>query len=173
MTLRNHFLATLLLRLMATPFASPYGYALILPDDADKFRFNNTLLSRMTSVLSMSGLNYQGGNPLRNMIEGLRRDIDALKKVTEEQAATIAALSSGPASAGVAGPPGPAGPAGPEGPAGRDGREGPAGRDGRDGAAGPQGAAGAAGADGAAGPQGPAGPMTYIALPAGTPVPTA
>jgi len=152
--------------------ATPYGYALILPDDADKFRFNNTLLSRMTSVLSMSGLNYQGGNPLRNMIEGLRRDIDALKKVTEEQAATIAALSSAPASsvAGLAGPPGPAGP---EGPAGRDGREGPAGRDGRDGAAGPQGAAGAAGADGAAGPQGPAGPMTYIALPAGTPVPTA
>ena len=114
----------------------------------------------MTSVLSMSGLNYQGGNPLRNMIEGLRRDIDALKKVTEEQAATIAALSSGSASV-VAGPPGPAGP---EGPAGRDGREGPAG---------PQGPAGAAGADGAAGPQGPAGPMTYIALPAGTPVPTA
>uniref|UniRef100_A0A6C0L5Q1 Collagen triple helix containing protein n=1 Tax=viral metagenome TaxID=1070528 RepID=A0A6C0L5Q1_9ZZZZ len=125
----------------------------------------------MTSVLSMSGLNYQGGNPLRNMIEGLRRDIDALKKVTEEQAATIAALSSssGPASV-VAGPPGP------EGPAGRDGREGPAGRDGREGpagAAGPQGPAGAAGADGAAGPQGPAGPMTYIALPAGTPIPTA
>ena len=156
MTLRNHFL-------------------LVLPGAAYKFRFNNTLLSRMTSVLSMSGLNYQGGNPLRIMIEGLRRDIDALKKVTEDQAATIAALSSGSgtaATAGPAGPPGPAGPAGPEGPAGRDGREGPAGRDGRDGAAGPQGAAGAAGADGAAGPQGPAGPMTYIALPAGTPVPT-
>jgi hypothetical protein len=147
---------------------------LSLPDDADKFRFNNTFLSRMTSVLSMSGLNYQGGNPLRNMIEGLRRDIDALKKVTEEQAATIAAMSSAASTASVvAGPPGPAGP---EGPAGRDGREGPAGRDGREGPAGPAGPAGpqgAAGADGAAGPQGPAGPMTYIALPAGTPVPSA
>lgn len=156
---------------MATPCFALW-LRLILPDDADKFRFNNTLLSRMTSVLSMSGLNYQGGNPLRNMIEGLRRDIDALKKVTEEQAATIAALSaSGPASATVvAGPPGPAGP---EGPAGRDGREGPAGRDGREGPAGPAGPQGSAGADGAAGPQGPAGPMTYIALPAGTPVPSA
>ena len=119
----------------------------------------------MSSVLSMSGLNYQGANPLRGMIEGLRRDVDALKKVTDEQAATISALTSATggfgSSAGVAGPPGPAG---------ADGRDGPAGRDGREG---PQGPAGVAGPQGANGAQGAAGPMTYIALPAGTPLPTA
>ena len=46
----------------------------------------------------------------------------------------------------VAGPPGPPGPAGPQGPQGPSG---------------------------AAGPTGPAGPMTYIALPANTPLPPA
>ena len=137
---------------------------------ADKFLINNTVTIRMSSVLTMSGLNYQGANPLRGMIEGLRKDVDALKKLTDEQAVTIAALTSATGAGPSAGVPGPPGPAGVDG---RDGREGPAGRDGREGPQGPAGVAGPQGADGAAGPQGVAGPMTYIALPAGTPLPPA
>jgi phage terminase large subunit-like protein len=66
----------------------------------------------MTSVLTMSGLNYQGGNPLRLMIESLRRDIDALKVVVEEQKVAMQTMST-TAAAGPAGPPGPPGPPGP------------------------------------------------------------
>ena len=44
--------------------------------------------SEMTSVLYSAGLNYQTGNPLRQEIVAIRRDVDSLRKqleaVTEE-----------------------------------------------------------------------------------------
>ena len=34
----------------------------------------------MSSVLNLSGLNYQNGNPLRREIVALKSDVEALKK---------------------------------------------------------------------------------------------
>jgi hypothetical protein len=102
--------------------------------------------SEMTSVLNLSGLNYQGGNPLGREIRALKTEVEKLKS---EIAALKANGGGGAGVAGVAGPPGPPGPAGPAGPKGDKGDKGDAG------AAGPK------------GDTGPAGPMTYIAMPAG------
>jgi signal transduction histidine kinase len=48
----------------------------------------------MTSVLYSAGLNYQGGNPLRTEIRGLRASITALEGLAQEQAKEIAALKA-------------------------------------------------------------------------------
>ena len=128
-----------------------------------------SLVSRtMSSVLNLSGLNFQRSNPLRREILALQADVAELKK-------TIAGLSTSRAEP-VMGPPGPAGPMGPkgdtgsQGPMGPQGPEGPAGEagpagqpgvpgmPGKPGPPGPAGANGADGADGAPGPQGPPGP---------------
>jgi hypothetical protein len=37
----------------------------------------------MTSVLYSAGLNYQPGNPVRQEIVGVRRDVDSLRKQVE------------------------------------------------------------------------------------------
>jgi hypothetical protein len=37
----------------------------------------------MTSVLYSAGLNYQAGNPVRQEIVGVRRDVDSLRKQLE------------------------------------------------------------------------------------------
>jgi len=37
----------------------------------------------MTSVLYSAGLNYQAGNPVRQEIVGVRREVDALRKQIE------------------------------------------------------------------------------------------
>lgn len=74
----------------------------------------------MSSVLNLSGLNFQGGNPVRRELQQLRSELNELKKQIASGAA------SSPATV-VAGPPGPAGPAGPAGPGGPTGPAGPAG----------------------------------------------
>lgn len=107
--------------------------------------------TEMSSILNLSGLNYGAGNPLRREILTLKRDLAELQS-------TISSMAAVTAVSGLPGPPGPPGQDGAPGPAGRDGAPGPAGRD---------------GLPGPAGPAGPAGPMTYIALPAGTPLPEA
>ena len=70
---------------------------------------------RMSSVLNLSGLNYQRSNPLRREILALQADITKLKEavvmLSQGGAATAAATP-------VVGPPGPAGPPGPTGPPG-------------------------------------------------------
>ena len=101
----------------------------------------------MGSVVNGSGLNYFGSNPLGNKVRTLETQVTELRKLINELSSRVVSAS--------AGPPGPPGPVGPQGPAGVTGPEGPAGP------AGP------------AGPKGDAGPMTYIALPQNTPVPTA
>ena len=101
----------------------------------------------MSSVLNLSGLNYQGVNPVRREFQILRNEIAELKK----QMAAIATQSSvTPGVAGVAGAAGPAGPAGAAGVAGP---------------AGAAGVAGVAGPQGLVGPVGPPGPLAYIAMP--------
>jgi len=88
----------------------------------------------------MSGLNYQGGNPIGRKVRALEAEVIELRKMINEfkLGGGLAALS-----APVAGVPGPAGPAGPPGPAGPAGVAGPT------------------------GPAGPPGPLSYIAMPAG------
>jgi hypothetical protein len=80
---------------------------------------------RMTSVLNLSGLNYQNGNPLRREILSIKAEIEGLRK----EIATLKFFR--PVTAGatttVAGPPGPAGPAGPKGDKGEKGEKGDAG----------------------------------------------
>ena len=116
---------------------------------------------RMSSVLNLSGLNYQRSNPLRREILALQADIVELKKIVVQ----LAQGGVGVAATPVVGPPGPAGPMGPAGPPGADGQMGPAGPAGMPGAPGKAGAPGqpgcngSDGADGAPGVQGPAGPM--------------
>lgn len=73
----------------------------------------------MSSVLNLSGLNYQRGNPLGGVVRTLQNDIAELKK----QIAELKANGVGSATV-VAGPPGPAGPAGPQGPPGPQGPKG-------------------------------------------------
>jgi hypothetical protein len=48
----------------------------------------------MTSVLYSAGLNYQGGNPLRTEIRGLRASITGLEALVQEQAKEIASLKA-------------------------------------------------------------------------------
>jgi hypothetical protein len=75
----------------------------------------------MSSVLNLSGLNYQRGNPLGGVVRTLQNEIAELKK----QVAELKANGVGSASVSVvAGPPGPAGPAGPQGPPGPQGPKG-------------------------------------------------
>jgi hypothetical protein len=75
---------------------------------------------RMTSVLNLSGLNYQNGNPLRREILSMKAEIEGLRK----EIATLKFFRPSTAGAAVAGPPGPAGPAGPQGPPGPKGDKG-------------------------------------------------
>lgn len=77
----------------------------------------------MTSVLNLSGLNYQNGNPLRREILSLKADIEGLRK----EIATLKFFRPVTATLGtpVAGIPGPAGPQGPQGPKGEKGDSGP------------------------------------------------
>ncbi len=118
---------------------------------------------RMSSVLNLSGLNYQRSNPLRREILALQADIVELKKIV----VSLAQGGVGAAATPVVGPPGPAGPPGPPGPEGQMGPPGPSGQPGAPGAPGQPGmpgqpgapgAPGANGADGAPGAPGPAGP---------------
>ncbi len=93
----------------------------------------------------MSGLNYQGGNPLGRKVRTLESEVEELKKAVGALTLKLSQGGGGGAGApGVAGPPGPPGPAGPAGPAGPKGDTGPA---------------------GPKGDTGPADPMTYIAMP--------
>ena len=74
----------------------------------------------MTSVLNLSGLNYQNGNPLRREIVAMKAEIESLRK----EIATLKFFKPMTAGAAVAGPPGPVGPAGPPGPKGEKGDKG-------------------------------------------------
>jgi hypothetical protein len=98
----------------------------------------------MTSVLNLSGLNYQSGNPLGRIVRALRLELDEVKRDLLELRMASVGMTLTPGSSGVPGAPGPAGPPGPPGPAGAPGPAGPA---------------------GPAGPKGDTGPMTYVALP--------
>ena len=77
----------------------------------------------MSSVLNLSGLNYQRGNPLGREIRALKADVEELKKQIAQLKAGGVGSSSVPMV--VQGPPGPAGPAGPAGPTGPTGPAGP------------------------------------------------
>ena len=131
----------------------------------------------MSSVTN-PGMNYMGGNPLGSKVRALENVVETMRKQMDALLKRVEAGGSGPATV-VAGPPGPQGPPGPPGPAGPPGAAGVAGRDGfsglngvdgMPGAPGPvgqtgpqgiqgiQGIAGPAGAAGAQGPAGPAGP---------------
>jgi hypothetical protein len=95
----------------------------------------------MSSVLNLSGLNYQRGNPLGREIRSLQAEVAELKK----QIQLIKSVGLGTTQV-VQGPPGPQGAQGPQGPQG------------------PQGEKGDRGDKGEKGDQGP---MTYIAMPPG------
>jgi hypothetical protein len=121
---------------------------------------------RMSSVLNLSGLNFQRSNPLRREILALQADIVELKKIVVQLAqggvaggATATPVMGPPGPAGPPGPPGPEGPAGPAGPSGQPGAPGAPGQPGMPGQPGAPGAPGANGADGAPGAPGPAGPV--------------
>lgn len=101
----------------------------------------------MTSMIFSSGLNFQNGNPLGRKVRALETEMEALKKELAELKKNGVSSASG--GVPVAGPPGPAGPAGPPGPAGPKGDRGEKGE------------------------KGDPGPMTYIAMPAGAPLPAA
>jgi septal ring factor EnvC (AmiA/AmiB activator) len=48
----------------------------------------------MTSVLYSAGLNYQGSNPLRTEIRGIRNEVEELRKLIVNQADAINGLNS-------------------------------------------------------------------------------
>ncbi len=70
----------------------------------------------MSSVLNLSGLNYQRGNPLGREIRALKTEVEELKKQLAQLRASGFASSATPQV--IQGPPGPQGPAGPTGPTG-------------------------------------------------------
>lgn len=77
----------------------------------------------MSSVLNLSGLNYQRGNPLGREIRSMQAEIALLRKELNEIKANGVGSSATPTV--IQGPPGPAGPAGPAGPTGPTGPAGP------------------------------------------------
>ncbi len=77
----------------------------------------------MSSILNLSGLNYQRGNPLGREVRNLQADVAELKK----QLIALKENGVGSQPQVVQGPPGPAGPPGPQGPAGPAGPAGPQG----------------------------------------------
>lgn len=102
------------------------------------------LFVQMTSVLNLSGLNYQNGNPLRREIQALKTELEGLRKEIATLKFFRPMTTTASAIPGPAGPPGPTGPAGPPGPKGDKGEK------------------------------GDPGPMTYIAMPsAAVPLSTA
>uniref|UniRef100_A0A6C0APN9 Uncharacterized protein n=1 Tax=viral metagenome TaxID=1070528 RepID=A0A6C0APN9_9ZZZZ len=48
----------------------------------------------MTSVLYSAGLNYQGSNPLRTEIRGIRNEVEELRKLIVNQADAINGLNT-------------------------------------------------------------------------------
>jgi hypothetical protein len=76
----------------------------------------------MSSVLNLSGLNYQSSNPLRRELIALRNEVNELKKQMATAISNVSAASTVP---GAQGPPGPAGPPGPQGIPGPTGPSGP------------------------------------------------
>ena len=48
----------------------------------------------MTSVLYSAGLNYQGSNPLRTEIRGIRNEVEELRKLIIKQADVINGLNT-------------------------------------------------------------------------------
>ena len=48
----------------------------------------------MTSVLYSAGLNYQGSNPLRTEIRGIRNEVEELRKLSINQADAINGLNT-------------------------------------------------------------------------------
>jgi hypothetical protein len=79
---------------------------------------------RMSSVLNLSGLNYQSSNPLRRELTALRNEVNELKK---QMAIAISTASTASTTPGTQGPPGPPGPPGTQGPQGIPGPTGPSG----------------------------------------------
>ena len=73
----------------------------------------------MTSILNLSGLNYQRGNPLGREIRSLQAEVAELKK----QIQLIKSVGLGTTQV-VQGPPGPQGPQGPQGEKGDRGDKG-------------------------------------------------
>jgi hypothetical protein len=76
---------------------------------------------RMSSVLNLSGLNYQRGNPLGREIRAIKEEISELKK--QMQALVSGGLSMGTPQV-ILGPPGPMGPKGEKGEKGDKGDKG-------------------------------------------------
>jgi hypothetical protein len=84
-------------------------------------KYKTIRIFRMSSVLNLSGLNYQRGNPLGREIRAIKEEIAELKK-------QMHALVSGGLSMStpqvIQGPPGPMGPGGPKGEKGEKGDKG-------------------------------------------------
>lgn len=61
--------------LRPTPFVHGSAFA--------RTHFNHATMTEMTSVLYSAGLNYQTGNPVRQEIVAVRRELDSLRKHIE------------------------------------------------------------------------------------------
>jgi hypothetical protein len=77
----------------------------------------------MSSVLNLSGLNYNGRNSLGNKIRAMESEIAEMRKTIAQLKSGVGVASATPQV--IQGPPGPAGPAGPAGPTGPTGPAGP------------------------------------------------
>jgi len=97
-----------------------FQFPIFTPACGKNTRWITWLGIRMTSVLNLSGLNYQNGNPLRREILSIKAEIEGLRK----EIATLKFFRPMTAGAAVAGPHGPVGPAGPPGPKGDKGDKG-------------------------------------------------